>query len=273
MKFRFKLAAISSVALFCMASAVAQAPDAPVTSSPSDAPRATIALSPAIIMVRCKPGQGTTQTLTISNQTAADISFRVETEDVVVSEGTRSFSPAGQIANSIAATSVATPAAVVVKAGEDASVQVTFTLPPETTQRAVVTFFRAVLAAPGNGVIGLGASLGALITFNLSSDYKLESGPVSASLQTPEANAILSQELRNTGTEPAVPKGIIVILNESGKRVAKAAFKTQRLLPGERVIFAATNPAKLAPGHYRTLSSFEFERKVFTSAGEFTIPE
>jgi hypothetical protein len=273
MKFRFKLSAVSSGALFCMASAVAQAPDAPAAPGPSDAPRATIGLSPAIIAVRCKPGQGTTQTLTISNQTAADVSFRVETEDVVVTEGTRSFSPAGQIANSIAATSVATPASVVVKPGENASVQVTFTLPPETTQRAVVTFFRAVLTAPGNGVVGLGTSLGTLITFNLSSDYQLESGPLQASLQTPEANAILSQELRNTGAEPVVPKGIIVILNESGKRVAKAPFKTQRLLPGERLVFAATNPARLAPGHYRTLSSFEFERRVFTSAGEFTIPE
>lgn len=273
MQFRFKLVLPCSVAFFLIAGAVAQTPDASATSGTSDAPRATIALSPAIIMVRCKPGQGTTQTLTISNQTSADVSFRVETEDVVVTEGTRSFSPAGQIANSIAATSVATPASVVVKPGEDASVQVTFTLPPETSQRAVVTFFRAVLAAPGNGVIGLGASLGTLITFNLSGDYKLESGPVEASPQTPEANTILCEELHNTGTEPAVPKGIIVILNESGKRVAKAAFKTQRLLPGERVIFAATNPAKLAPGHYRTLSSFEFERRVFTSAGEFTIPE
>ncbi len=159
-----------------------------------------------------------------------------------------------------------------VKAGEDASVQVTFTLPPETTQRAVVTFFRGILTAPGDGMIGLGASLGTLITFNLSSDYKLESGPVEASPQTPEANAILSQELHNTGSEPVVPKGIIVILNASGKRVAKAPFKTQRLLPGERLIFAATNPAQLAPGHYRTFSSFEFERRVFTSAGEFTIP-
>ena len=72
----------------------------------------------------------------------------VETQDVVVSDGKRSFSPAGLIANSIAATSVASPASVVVKAGEDATVQVTFTLPPETTQRAVVTFFRGILAAP-----------------------------------------------------------------------------------------------------------------------------
>jgi hypothetical protein len=176
------------------------------------------------------------------------------------------------IANGIAATSVMFPTSVAVKAGEDATVQVTFTLPPETTQRAVVTFFRGILTPQSDGVVGLGASLGALITFNLSTDFKLESGLLEASLQSPEANAILSQELHNTGTEPVVAKGVIVILDASGKRVAKAPFKTQRLLPGERVVFTATNPAQLAPGHYRTLSSFEFERRVFTSAGEFTVP-
>ena len=105
-------------------------------------PQASIALSPAIIMVRCKPGQSTTQTLTIVNHTANEVRFNLATEDVVVREGKRSFSPAGQIANGIASSSVASPASVVVKAGEEASVQVTFTLPPETGQRAVVTFFR-----------------------------------------------------------------------------------------------------------------------------------
>ena len=91
--------------------------------------------------------------------------------------------------------------------------------------------------------------------------------------QTSAANLILSEELRNSGTEPVAPKGVIVIFNESGKRVAKASFPPLRLLPGEQLPFAATNPATLAPGHYHTLSSFEFERKVLTSAGEFTVPE
>jgi hypothetical protein len=236
-------------------------------------PQASIALSPAIIMVRCKPGQSTTQTLTIVNHTANEVRFNLATEDVVVRDGKRSFSPAGQIANGIAATSVASPASVAVKAGQEASVQVTFTLPPGTGQRAVVTFFRGVVAHTDQGAIGLGASLGTLITFNLSSDYQVEARPVEASPQTPSTNVILSEELRNTGSEPVVPNGLIVILNASGKRVAKAPFIPQRLLPGERLIFAATNPAQLAPGRYRTLSSFEFEGKVLTSAGEFTIPD
>jgi hypothetical protein len=224
-------------------------------------------------MVRCKPGQSTTQTLTIVNHTANEVSFILATEDVVVREGKRSYSPAGQIANGIAASSVASPASVVVKAGEEASVQVTFTLPAETAERAVVTFFRGRVVPAGDGAIGLGASLGTLITFNVSSEYSVEVGPVRASLQTPAANLVLSEELHNSGSEPMMPKGVIAILNASGRRVAKAPFTPQRLLPGERLVFAATDPAQLAPGHYRTLSSFEFEGKVVTSAGEFTIPE
>src|SRR3984957_12646452 len=175
MKFGCKLA----VTLWLAGGASAQPPEEP-PSNATDTPRAAIALSPAVIMVRCKPGQGTTQTLTISNNTAGEVRFNLETEDVVVSDGKRSLSPAGQIANGIATTSVATPASVLVKAGDSASVQVTFTLPPQTTQRAVVTFFRGILTAPGDGVMRLVSSLGTLITFNLSTDFKLESGPLEA---------------------------------------------------------------------------------------------
>jgi hypothetical protein len=268
MKLKSTLAVISYAALWSIAGA--QTPAAPPVDE-SSTPRASIALSPAIIMVHGKLGQSTTQILTILNHTSNEVNFTLATEDVVVRDGKRSFSPAGQIANGIASSSVMSPASVVVKAGEEASVRVTLTLPPQTGQRAVVTFFRGAVVAPVDGAIGLGASLGTLITFNVSRDYKVEIGPVEASLQTPAANLILSEELRNSGSEPVVPKGVVVILNASGKRVAKASFTPHRLLPGERLIFSATNPAQLAPGNYRTLSSFEFEGKVLTSAGEFTI--
>jgi hypothetical protein len=266
MTFQPRLVLVSS-ALF------ASALFSPNAASQSDLPQASISLSPAVVMVRCKPGQGTSQILTIVNGTSSEVRFTLETEDVVVRDGKRSFAPAGQTANGIAATSVASPSSVIVKAGGEASVNVTFTLPPETAQRAVVTFFRGGFAPSVNGAIGLSASLGTLITFNLSGDYQVEAAPVQASPQTPAANVILTEELRNIGSEPVMPKGVIVILDAAGKRIAKAPFIPQRLLPGERLTFAATNPAQLAPGSYRTLSSFEFEGKVLTSAGEFTIPE
>jgi hypothetical protein len=269
MRFKSKLVIIACVAICSIAGA--QTLPTPI-SVESGMPQASIALSPAIVMVRGKPGQSTTQTLTIVNHTANEIRFDLATEDVVVRDGQRSYSAAGQISNGIAASSVASPSTVLLKAGEEASVQVTFTIPAETEQRAVVTLFRGVVST-ADGAVGLGASLGTLITFDLSSDYRVEAGPVHASLQTPAANLILSEDLRNSGSEPVTPRGVVVILNTSGKRVAKAAFSLQRLLPGERLTFSATNPAHLAPGDYRTLSSFEFEGKVLTSAGQFTIPE
>jgi hypothetical protein len=269
MKRRSRLIAISYAALWWAASA--QTPDPP--AGQSSAPAGSIALSPAVIMVRCKPGQSSTQTLSIANHTDAEVSFKLATEDVVVREGKRVFLAAGKIDNSIAANSIATPATVVVKPGEESKVQVTFTVPAETAQRAVVTFFKSIVVNPTTGSIGLGASMGTLITFNLSGDYQVDAGVMEASFQTPTANMIFSEELRNRGSEPVMPKGVIVVLNTAGKRVAKASFKAQRLLPGEHLTFAATNPAQLPPGHYRTLSSFEFEQKILTSTGEFTIPE
>jgi hypothetical protein len=275
MRLQSRLAVAATVTLWSIAAG--QVPAAPAVAAPpsydgSDPVLASLALSPAIIMVRCKPGQSTTQVLTMTNRTATQVAFNLAIEDVVVGEGKRSILPAGRSPNGIAANAIASPTVVTIKADEEASVLVTFTLPPATTQRAVIVFFRGKLTAPGNGDIGLGASLGTLIAFNLSSDYQLEAGPVQSSLQTPTANMILSEELHNSGSEPLVPKGVIVILNASGKRVAKATFIPQRLLPGERLTFAATNPEQLPAGHYRTLSSFEFERKVLTRAGEFNIP-
>jgi hypothetical protein len=211
--------------------------------------------------------------MTITNQTPLDLVFHLSTEDVVIQDGKRSYSPAGQIPNGIASASVAAPASVTVKAGEKASVQVTFTLPPETGQRAVVTFFRGVSPIRADGTTGMSASLGTLVTFTLTTDWNIDIGPVQATPPTPTANMVLTQELRNIGKEPVLPKGVVVILTASGKRAAKASFDPQRLLPGERLTFSATNPAKLPAGRYRTLSSFEFEGKVQTNAGEFTIPE
>src|SRR3984957_2794292 len=58
-------------------------------------PQISIALTPAIIMVRGRPGQSTTQTLTIVNHTGNEVRFKLATEDVVVKDGKRSFSAAG----------------------------------------------------------------------------------------------------------------------------------------------------------------------------------
>jgi hypothetical protein len=241
-------------------------------AAPTNEPKApSIALSPAVVMLRGKAGQSATQTLTIANGMPVDVRFDIEVQDVVIKEGKRVFVPAGETPNSVALGVVAAPASVVAPAGQTASVNVTLTAPTGSNQRAIVVFFRAKLRAAGKETVGFGASLGALITFNLSDDVELVTGPISTTPQTATGNITFSQELANTGAEPAVPKGVVAILDEHGKRVAKAAFDPRRLLPGEKAMYTVASPTVLIPGRYRALSSFEYEGKVLTNAEEFTV--
>ena len=136
-------------------------------------PPPTLALSPAVAMLRAKPGQSVTQTITIANGLPAELSFTIEVQDVVVRDGKRGFLPAGQVASSIAAAAIASPSLVVAPPGKRVSVNITLTIPPDTRQRAVVAFFKGQLVAPGQGSVGFSASLGTLITLNLSDDAKI----------------------------------------------------------------------------------------------------
>lgn len=240
---------------------------------PPGEPKASLALSPAVLMLRGKPGQSATQALTIANGMSGEIRFEIEVQDVVVKDGKREFVPAGQIPSGIASGAVASPASIVAPAGQSVSVLVTLTAPTNTSQRAVVIFFRAKLPSAEKETVAFGASLGALITFNLSDDVKVVAGPIAATKQTATENVNLSQELENNGAEPVVPKGVVAILDEHGKRVAKAAFDARRLLPGEKAVFSVSSPAILVPGRYQALSSFEFEGKVLTHVGQFTVSE
>lgn len=251
------------------------APDqAGVARAPASEPmKGSLALSPAVAMMRGKPGQTVTQALAITNELSSELRFDVEIQDVVIRDGKRVYRPAGQVPNSIALGAVASPASVVVPGGQTASATVTLTMPANTPQRAVVIFFRTKVGDTDKDSLAFGASLGALMTFNLSEDVKVKSGPLSVTPQTASANVDLSEELENTGAEPVVPKGVLAILDERGKRMAKAAFDPHRLLPGEKSVFKVTSPVALRPGLYHALSSFEYEGKVLTNTGEFSVTE
>jgi hypothetical protein len=115
-------------------------------------------------------------------------------------------------------------------------------------------------------------SLGALFTFTVSEDFKIEGSTVAVTAQSATANLGISQVLTNTGSEPVLAGGIAAVLDEGGTLVGKASFDEQRLLPGERVTFRAEYPAELKAGRYRALASFQYEEKVMTNSRDFTVP-
>lgn len=232
----------------------------------------SISLSPAVIMARGSYGQGLTQTLTLANNTSVEFAFDMEAEDVIVKDGKRVFVPAGELPNSIAATAVFSSKQVVVKPYSTVSVDVRLTLPAATPIRAITAIFRGANRLPtSNSAVGMTASLGALITFNLSDNIKLESETVKVTPATETSNLTVSQWITNVGTEPVLPEGMAVVLNTKGSLVAKIPLPAQRLLPGERLEFAAEYPDQLQPGEYKAMCTLQFEGKTLTSDAPFKI--
>jgi len=162
---------------------------------------------------------------------------------------------------------------VLVKANSSASVDLRVTMPPRTSVRAVVAMFRGTDKLPtSSGAVGMTASLGTLITFNLSDNIKLEQEVAHVNPASASANMSITQFIANKGTEPVLPEGAAAVINAKGALVGKASFNPQRLLPGERVEFVADYPDQLTPGEYRVLCSFQFEGKTLTNSTDFKVP-
>jgi hypothetical protein len=277
-----KISAVCVLALLCLPCVPAQTapaippatPSAPQNTAPQNTDQQpSISLSPAVVMARGSFGQGLTQTLTLNNLTGLDFAFELIAEDVVIKDGKRVFVSAGETEHSIAATAVFSQSKIVIKAHSSGSVDVRLTIPPQTKIRAMVAIFRGTdVLRSSTPSVGMTASLGALLTFNLTDNVKLDPDPVQIKPANESSNLVISQWITNSGTEPAVPEGVAAILSTSGSLVGKAPFSSQRLLPGERLEFAAEYPEQLNAGNYRVLCSFQFEGKTLTKDTTFKIP-
>jgi hypothetical protein len=275
-------AAQALLALFCFSASLLHAQVAPAAPAQNAAAtpmapaidKPSISLSPAVVMAKGSFNQTLTQTLTLTNQTGRDFAFEMVAEDVLIKDGKRVFVPAGETPNSIAASAVFTQKTVLVKPFSSASVDVRLTLPSQTNLRAVVAMFRGTDKLPtSSGAVGMTASLGSLITFNLTDNARLQPEPVRVIPASETANMRIAQWISNSGTEPVLPEGAAAVLNSGGSLVGKAIFDPQRLLPGERLEFSAEYPGDLLPGNYRALCSFQFEGKTLTSEAPFEVPK
>ena len=240
-------------------------------AAPQDSVSPALALSPAVVMLKGKPGQSATQRLTLTNRTQNTFAFDMVAQDVIVRDGKRVYVPAGELPGSIAATAVFSQPRVVVASGQSATVAVTLTVPPDTSVRAIVAMFRGTQRISTGGNVSVTASLGTLMTFNLSDNFRVQPEPLAVGPQTTTTNVAFSQWLHNIGSEPGQITGMAAVLNESGQLVGKTPFPVQRLLPGQKLEFRADYPAELPPGRYRVFASFEVEGKVITQSREFVI--
>lgn len=236
-------------------------------------PKPFISLSPSVVMLQGKPSESFRRTLQMTNGTPIPMTFRMMAMDVVVKNGKRTFVPAGEMPDSIAATAVFSVPQITIPPHQAGTVNVTLTVPQETPIRAVVVEFRGVnrIATPFATKATATASLGALVTFSLSGNVRIDSTPLRVQTQSPTENAAVEAWLRNTGTDPAVAKGEAAVLSQTGQLLTKAAIPQERLLPGERLPFKAEFPVELQPGRYRVFATFLCAGKTITETAKLEV--
>jgi hypothetical protein len=235
-------------------------------------PQLGVSLSPAVVMLSGQPGQAHRQTLRLTNHTLRELAFTLVAQDVVAHEGRRVFVDAGVRSDSVAATAVFSPGALTIPPGQVGTSEVTLTVPVGTGVRGIATIFRGGTAVGSRSGVAMIASLGCLITFTLSDDVRLEASPPEVSPQTSTTPFRVLEWVANTGAEPVVASGAMAILNNAGALVGKVAVEPHRLMPGERLAMTADYPTLLSPGRYRAVLSFEYEKKVLTSAVDVVVP-
>jgi hypothetical protein len=263
-KFWLRISVLSLALCFCSASVLAQRS----TSTDDNSPALT--LTPAVIMVKAKPGQTFSQDLRLWNNTIDPMSFHMEAVDIVVQNGKRVFVPAGEAEGSIARYAVFTENDLVVMPGSSAGTRVTVTVPVSPGPRAIACVFRGTTPL-GNGKVNMTASLGSLVTFSVGNDYKVQNQPVHIAIDYDSRMIDFSESLTNTGSDPIVPKGVLAIISDSGALVTRLPITAPRLLPGESAELAAEHPGLPKPGKYKATFLLQNENAVFTSAAEFTV--
>lgn len=230
-----------------------------------------ITVSPAALSLKGPAGNATTQTFRVLNLTDSVYEFSVDVSDVRVENGNRVFIPAEEDAMSLASMSTVSVKHFELKAGEQQTVPVTFVLPSRTALRAVAVFFRGLPVQPNPGP-KIRLNLGVVVDFSTTDDVDLQVSTPKVSQQTAIANTVITEELANSGPEPAIIRGVAVILDASGQMIGKAAFDQKRLLPGERNVLRAEYARALSSGQYRVLCSLEYAGRTVTKTTELSIP-
>jgi hypothetical protein len=256
---------IRSLMLICVVAASLQATAAAQTSGSG------ISLSPAVVELKGSAGQAHRQTLSLTNSTQVPLAFELVAEDIVVENGQRSFVPAGQRADSIAATALFSPPRLVVPPGKTATADVTVTVPPGTSVRALAAIFRGMTQVEVQAGVSMTGSLGTLMTFTLSEDVRLEAADVEITPQTDTSNLSFAQDVHNVGSEPALASGAIAVTDGTGRLVTRIPIEPQRLLPGERVRVVTDYPGQLSSGRYQAFLSLVYGSQLLSRNAGFDV--
>jgi hypothetical protein len=259
----------ASAALICVA--IAQCIPAVLAEQHEAGHPSGLSLSPAVVMLEGKPGQGHRETLRLTNHTAAPMSFQLVAQDVTVAGDERVFLAAGDRPDSIAATAVFSPSTVTIAPGETGTVDMTLTVPERTAVRAVAAIFRGLTEVNDRAHVTMTASLGTLVTFTLSTDVRLDAGEPLVVPQSGTANLRIEEAVSNPGQEPVIASGAVAVLDAQGRLMGRLPVEPHRLLPNERVTLRADYPGWMEAGEYQAIVSLAFGQQLLTRSIHFRV--
>jgi hypothetical protein len=240
-------------------------------AAPLSADVGSMSVSPSEVMLRGNVGQTTTQTLSFTNKTLRALSFEMMAQDAVVHEGVRSYVESGTLPASIAATAVFSPKVFTAAPGESVNIKVTVTIPPNTAVRAIAVMCQGTTRL-GVKPLQMTASVGTLFTFALAGDViAATASPLLIQTPTVSSSLVAGQEVANSGTEPVVATGMLVILDQAGAMIGRQGVTGWRMLPGEKTAIRVVYDGRLAAGHYRAMVTYDLTDKTLTSVAEFDV--
>jgi hypothetical protein len=240
-------------------------------AAPLSADVGSMSVSPSEVMLRGRAGQTTTQILSFTNRTSRALSFEMIAQDAVVREGLRSYVEAGTLRGGIAATAVFSPRVFTAPAGASVDINVTVTIPQDTAVRAIAVMCQGTTKL-GVKPLQMTASVGTLFTFALAGDViAATASPLLIQTPTASASLVARQEVANSGTEPVVATGILVILDRSGAIIGRQTITGWRMLPGETTPVRVAYDGRLAAGHYRAIVTYDLTDKTISSGAEFDV--
>lgn len=235
------------------------------------AQQASVAISPASIDAKVKPGASHTQNFTITNGTGVRLRFRCSAGDVWFDEqNNRLNGRAGTLPRSASLWIQFAPSEIIVEPHSSAIVKAVITVPQAATGSFyTVPVFEGMLAdksAPAVQTIVSTASIGVkfrglmMLTTEQGAEYNVEIMGGKISPPSVSSELELNLDLRNRGTAHAKVRGAFALLNASGALVGRGNIEEKRFLPTQRSFVKSNWAGELPPGNYVAVVTLSYNR-------------
>jgi hypothetical protein len=245
----------------------------PLFFGEAQAQTASVAISPASIDAKVKPGVAYTQNFTITNNTNTRLRFRCALEDMWYDEKNKRLTGrAGTLPRSASLWTQFSPSEIIVEPNSSAVVKAVITVPPSATGsfNAVPVFEGLPVEKPAavsvvktnSATANIGIKFRGLILLTTTEGAEYNVEIMGGRIEPPTAAAELeiNLDLRNRGTAHARVRGAFAVLDAAGKLVGRGSINEKRYLPTQRDFLKGGWSGELAPGNYICVITLSYDR-------------